>query len=101
MKAILFITLLLFTGLTACNKDTPSNTVGPESAIIHNYGDPAVDGCGWIIETPTQSYSPINLPDNFKVDSLNVMLEYVVLDSWASCGLLADAYSEIEIINIQ
>lgn len=98
MKTIITSLVLVLIVFSSCDKEPES--IGPESAVIHDYGDPAVDGCGWVIETSNNEYKAINLPENFKVDNLEVQIEYVILESWASCGLLADAYSEIDIINI-
>jgi hypothetical protein len=99
MKHLFILSILSFVALSSCNK-TPSPQFS-ENAIIRYYGDPALDGCGWVLEFSDHNYKAINLPENFKIDSLEVHVEYNLLESWASCGLLADAYAEIDILNIQ
>ncbi|MDX2360143.1 MAG: hypothetical protein QNK23_05020 [Crocinitomicaceae bacterium] len=94
--AISFLSLLLF---SSCKKDPTIQPV--ESATIRYYGDPAVDGCAWVVVFENYTFKAINLPENFKVDNLEVQVEYIVLDSWAGCGLEAATFLHIDITNIQ
>ncbi|WP_461303210.1 hypothetical protein [Aureisphaera sp.] len=62
-----------------------------EDAIIRNYGDPALDGCGWVVDVNSTIYMPQNLAPEFYEDSLKVRIKYKVLDR-VNCGLVKDAH---------
>lgn len=70
------------------------------SALVFYEGDPAVDGCGWLIQHDQDSYSPVNLDSVFKIDSLKVVLSYKILESTWNCGWRQPGYKEIEILEI-
>ncbi|MBT8276786.1 MAG: hypothetical protein KJO39_11620 [Bacteroidia bacterium] len=71
-----------------------------EDAVIRNYGDPALDGCGWVVDVSSTIYKPENLPEQYKIDSLDVMIGYKVLDS-VNCGLIRNAHPGISITEIK
>jgi len=71
-----------------------------EDAVVRNFGDPALDGCGWVLDVSETIYKPRNLPGEYKVDSLDVKIRYKVLDS-VNCGLIRNAFSEIFITEIK
>lgn len=96
MKRLFFYSLLMLLAIIACKKEENF-----ASAIIKNFGDPAVDGCGWVIEISSTIYKPKNLPSEFKIDNLNVKIIYDKLTSKADCGLAIDLYHEIYIKEIQ
>jgi hypothetical protein len=55
---ILTAFILVLFGLfgTRCNKEELNI-----NGLVLYYGNPSVDGCGWIIKIDTTEYSPINL----------------------------------------
>ncbi|MFT5236878.1 MAG: hypothetical protein ACI9M9_000467 [Flavobacteriaceae bacterium] len=101
LSRITIITLLFF---SACKSKgvTVSDTTctSCEDAIIRYYGDPASDGCGWIVDASSIIFMPENLQPEFYIDSLKVRIRYNVLER-VNCGLLKDAYPSIFIVEIQ
>ncbi|MCV9388131.1 hypothetical protein [Reichenbachiella ulvae] len=97
--------LILLIGLCAlsCENQSPLNSVSEADvpALILFEGDPAVDGCGWLIHHENTSYSPVNLHTDFQHDSLKVILSYNVLESTWNCGWREFGYDEIEISKIK
>ncbi len=65
-----------------------------EDAVIRNFGDPALDGCGWVVDVSSIIYKPQNLLPEYRIDSLEVRIKYKVLDS-VNCGLVKNAHSAI------
>ena len=87
-KQLLIIALL--TMAVSCKKTPPVLTA---NAVIINTGDPAYDGCGWLIKlnsTKTE-YSPANLTAAFQKDSLKVNITYILLSTKYSCGMVPGA----------
>ena len=89
-----------------CNKNSNDNSLSKLDnqnvpGLILYYGDPAVDGCGWMIEINKVIYSPITLDDAFKKDSLKVILDYQTLSTTWNCGWRNPGYPQIKISNIK
>ena len=66
----------------------------PEEAtgLILDLGDPAVDGCGWVVQmtlddTPL-NYRPDTLAEAFKVDSLSVTVNFKQTVGTSPCGMI-------------
>lgn len=70
-----------------------------EDAIIRNYGEPTLDGCGWVVDASSTIYMPKNLLAEFYVDSLKVRIKYNVLER-VNCGMVKDAHHAIFIEEI-
>ncbi len=70
-------------------------------ATVYDFGEPAVDGCGWVIEVGSEFYKPTNLEPQYQIDQLEIKIDFEKLSSRANCGLLPNAYQEIEIIKIK
>lgn len=70
-----------------------------EDAFIRYYGDPSLDGCGWVVDASSTIYMPNNLSPEFYVDNLEVRIKYKVLER-VNCGLVKDAYLSIFIEKI-
>jgi hypothetical protein len=104
MKNLFFITITTLLIFSACKSkkgavsDTACNSC--EDAIIRNYGDPALDGCGWVVDVSSIIYMPKNLLPEFYVDSLNVRIKYNVVER-VNCGMVKDAHQAIFIEEIQ
>ncbi|MFT4755091.1 MAG: hypothetical protein ACI840_000498 [Ulvibacter sp.] len=103
MKILSLITVTTLLIFSACKSkggsvsDTSCNSC--EDAIIRNYGDPALDGCGWIVDASSTIYMPKNLLPEFYVDSLKVRIKYKVLGR-VNCGMVKDAHLSIVIEEI-
>jgi len=100
-KVKIFLILLGMIGIVAfsCKKnklDSLSINQNLQGLILY-YGDPAVDGCGWMIEINKVAYSPILLDSTFRKDSLKVILDYQLLASTWNCGWRSPGYNQIEI----
>lgn len=76
--------------------DTIKNTHG----LVKYFGDPSVDGCGWMIEIDTVIFSPINLDVDYQKHSLKIVLDYKILTSTWNCGWRTPGYQQIEISRI-
>lgn len=79
------------------NKQDTLNSTG----LILDYGDPAVDGCGWMIEINKLVYSPKSLDSSFRKDGLKVIIDYQQLSTIWNCGWRSPGYKQIEIKNIK
>jgi len=103
MKNLFFIIITALLIFSACKSKggTVSEVIceSCEDAIIRNYGDPALDGCGWVVEASSTIFMPKNLLAEFYVDSLKVRIKYKVLER-VNCGLVKDAHQSIFIEEI-
>ena len=102
MKHIIIIISLftiLVTSSFSCKKSQETDLLKANGLILY-YGDPAVDGCGWMIKINDKVYSPTILEADFQEDSLRVAINYYVLDSTWNCGWRDPGYKIIEIVEI-
>jgi hypothetical protein len=101
----LIIFLCGIIGITAysCGKDEKKMSSQKQnvSGMVLYFGEPAVDGCGWLIKIDSVIYSPISLDSMFKKDSLKVILDYDILNSAWNCGWREPGFLQIEIKNIK
>jgi hypothetical protein len=97
----IIITALLFFSSCKSKIETISDASceSCEDAIIRFYGEPASDGCGWVLEASETIYMPKNLLSEFYTDNLKVRIKYKVLER-VNCGILKDAYPSIFIEDI-
>ena len=96
MKRLSMLILICFLAISACKKEDKFLY-----ATVRDGGDIAVDGCGWLIEISSETFKPVDLPEEFKVDGKLVEIKYDELDSMADCGFAQDVYREISITVIQ
>ena len=96
MKRLSLLILICIFIISACEKEGEF-----VNAVILDGGDPALDGCGWLIEISSVSYKPQNLPDIFKVDSMEVEIKYNKLNTKADCGFAQDVFDEISLDEIK
>ena len=103
MKNSFFIitTALILFSSCKTKKETVSDASceSCEDATIRFYGEPASDGCGWVVKASETIYMPKNLLPEFYIDSLKVRIEYKVLER-VNCGLLKNAHPSIFIEEI-
>jgi len=97
---IIMTTLLIFLACKS-NEVAVSDTIcdSCEDAIIRFYGDPTLDGCGWVVDVSSTIYMPKNLNPEYFVDSLKVTIKFNVLKR-VNCGLVKDAHEAIFIEEI-
>jgi len=69
--------------------------------MIMYEGEPAADGCGWLISVGTNIYKPIELPTEFKIENKSVILYYKSTQETYRCGFSSIEYDEIEILYIK
>lgn len=106
MRTVAIFILSIGACALSCESHSTLNNIAPEgqsevSAIVVYGGDPAVDGCGWLIQHGENLYSPVNLASDFKGDSLKVVLSYKVLESTWNCGWREPGYKQIEVLKIK
>jgi hypothetical protein len=63
-----------------------------KDGVVRDLGDPALDGCGWVIEfvfsDTVVNYRPDTLAETFKVDGLKVNVEFIRTLEQSACGLI-------------
>jgi hypothetical protein len=69
--------------------------------MVHYAGDPAVDGCGWLLKGDTVVFKPVDLPKKYQRDSLRVEILYRVLEERSTCGFSVREEPLIEIADIR
>lgn len=89
-----FILIVISSVLFACKKEKSIN------GIVKDYGPIELDGCGWVIDVNGEIYKPTNLEPQYQVHDLQINFDYQNLNTNAHCGLNADAFEEIEILEI-
>jgi hypothetical protein len=60
-------------------------------------GEPEVDGCGWLMQIDGEYFYPVNLADEFKVDSLELQIKYYYDPVEYRCGRGGTRYTSIHI----
>ncbi len=95
--SLLFIACKSKTG-SVTDASTTTNTY--EDAIIRNYGDRSLDGCGWVVDVSSTIYMPTNLSADFYEDGLPVRIKFEEL-ARVNCGLVKDAHLSMRIEDIQ
>ena len=100
-RFVFAISILLFiVAGTGCDKKNDSE-LQIQNGLVLNYGEPALDGCGWVIQLNKVDYSPVNLDAKFQKDSLKVAVEYQILKSTFNCGWGGHGYQQIKITSIK
>jgi hypothetical protein len=107
MKRTIFLTGALFSICLlnlSCKKNLyynmPPNSIENTATII-NAGSPAADGCGWLLRVGTTNYSPDNLPEQFKINNVQVTIIYTVSDAKMPCGFNANGPNFIHLHDIK
>lgn len=103
MRPIIFIAIVTTLIASSCKSNGETVKEGScnncKEAVIRDYGDPAVDGCGFVVEVDSVIYMPQNLPSEYKKDSLAIQLDYDVKGE-ARCGMV-QMYPAISIKEIR
>ncbi|MEM7187646.1 MAG: hypothetical protein AAF466_13415 [Bacteroidota bacterium] len=91
MRIILFTLFAFGLSVMACKGSETLITEGScddcRDAVIRDFGDPALDGCGFVVDVDSKIYMPKNLPEAYQVDAMKVALTYQVQDS-TRCGMV-------------
>lgn len=87
--------LVMWLSLFSCDKADKGR------GIIYDYGEPAVDGCGWVIEINQLVYKPLELPNAYQVDGLEVEITYKILSTKSNCGFVVDAFNDVDLKSIE
>jgi hypothetical protein len=98
IKLILMAVLIFSITALSCKKD--KNLLVADATVI-DAGNPAADGCGWMIKIDDTLYSPINLPENYKKTDSKVKIDFYVLTTKYQCGFAPISYSQIDIKSIR
>jgi hypothetical protein len=71
-------------------KKSSSTQIITANATIINEGDPAADGCGWLVKIneTDSTYNAPNLADQYKVNGLKVQVAYEKLSERFYCGMI-------------
>ncbi|MBD1420201.1 hypothetical protein [Sphingobacterium chuzhouense] len=56
------------------------------NATVLDFGNPKVDGCGFVIEIDGNIYFPVNLGEKYQTDKKEVKLQYNILEDMHACG---------------
>lgn len=76
--------------LNGCKKES-TTSVNSLSANISYTGIVATDGCGWLIKIGNVTYHPDNLPADFQVNNLNVIISGNITNDKFVCGDAANS----------
>jgi hypothetical protein len=80
MKKLILVIGIFAIAFVSCKKNNEDTSIC-KTAMVHDGGDPAADGLGWILVTDTASYTyeaPENLDASFKTEGLLVDFCYVL-----------------------
>lgn len=95
---LLIIALLIIFTFSLCKKDSSIFTA---EAKVYDSGLVAADGCGWLLRVDTtKAYSPLNLSSDFKLNNLDVVIRYRLLDTKFQCGW-GNKLQQIELLDIK
>jgi hypothetical protein len=70
-------------------------------ATVVYLGAPEVDGCGWMILIDDEYFYPVNLDDEYRVDSLEAQIKYYYDPVEYRCGRGGTRYQSIRITAIK
>ncbi len=91
--------------ITSCAKETSCEKCLPGQPTINGLvfyaGARPVDGCEWCIKIGNDVYSPENLPVEFQLEDLNVLLSYEITGTFFQCGFSAPGLPIIHINSIK
>src|SRR5690606_19887160 len=71
------------------------------TGVVKDYGDPALDGCGWVIMVSSNVFKPLELPIQYHENDLEVLIKYDLLNSKANCGFALEVYENINVKEIR
>jgi len=115
ITAIVLLLAGYFSSISSCGvekKAEENPTIENAIGMVRDFGSPAVDGCGWVIEVDDAIYAPVRwaLDEEFCQEGLKISLDFKKLSSvrdcnwWKSPNYPRDnsrIYPEIKIISIK
>ena len=102
-RGLLMVVIIgvLVIGFGSCTKDDVGLGVDWNEGVVHFTGEPALDGCGWMLLSEGVEYSLYNMPEDYLVDGLNVWFKGKELREYYACGLSADTYKIYEVEEVK
>ena len=99
---IVSILVVLVTGCCPYGHDyEPDGRTKWTDATVVFMGAPEVDGCGWLMLIEEEYYYPVNLADEYKIDSLVVQIKYYYDPIEYRCGRGGVRYPSIRITAVK
>lgn len=96
---VLSLIVVLVTGCCPYGHDyEPDGRTKWTEATVVFMGAPEVDGCGWLMLIEEEYFYPVNLADEYKIDSLAVQIKYYYDPIEYRCGRGGTRYPSIRII---
>jgi hypothetical protein len=72
-----------------------------QKGVMLNYGEPAFDGCGWVIKVGEAVLSPAELlPEDVRIDGLTVLFSYRIVSPTSWCAWTEWDRPTIEVLDI-
>lgn len=99
---ILTVTFLFLSLFTSCEESVKHKSENVEVSDAYTFfaGDPAVDGCGWLLIADSVTLSPDKLDSKFHKDSLKVRVKYKKLSDTMFCAWRNPGYTIVELLDI-
>ncbi len=97
-KLILVLFLSVFV-VSSCNSEGPE--IIETRATVIDAGNPAADGCGWLIRIDGADYHPTYLNSQYHQNGLEVLVKVEYLSTDFSCGLSGTEIQQIRLIQIR
>lgn len=98
---LLLVTSILIAFVNYGCKDNEDANVKYQEGILINYGDPALDGCGWKLKIGEDLYKPVELDKQFCKDSLKVYVDFTIISPTSNCAWNTINHPTIEISHIK
>ena len=84
----LCIVILVFINFSCQKKIDPQPIEdGLRDAWIIDTGSIVVDGCGWKVWSDSVIHNPVNLSVEYMIDSLEVGIEFTILEDSSTCPM--------------
>ena len=101
MKKVILIALLIAAAM-GCKKEYTPEYVYTTTAKVIDGGNPAVDGCGWLLKIESNYVYADNLPSEYKINKQKVIITYTKLIEPYRCGFRGEVnYDQIHLKSIR
>lgn len=104
MRLLIIALFVLFASCrkSDCKEPEPSpKAPGPYNAVVEWFGEPAVDGLGWMLRLDSQKVEkPSNLSKEFQVHGLKVKVQYEPSTEKFPCFCAQGFINMVRIISI-
>jgi hypothetical protein len=101
--ALFAVTTAISVAFVSCDKSSKEEEKDKfQEGIVLDYGEPALDGCGWMIKVKDVVHAlSTTLPSEFRQDSLKVYVKYSILSQTSHCAWAETDRPSIEILDIK